>query len=160
MPDSKQRMVEAVPGVDEELAEVVEAVHEGIPLREVFGFSQGQVQSVLETAHALYERGRLEDARDLTRGARSLDEELFYPHLLLGDIYRKQDELEESLESFEKALEIDGEAWEVQLRAARVESELGRVSDARNRLERVVDAEDLDEGLREEAESLLEMVAD
>jgi len=158
MSETKEKLLEALPEMDEQMAEAVEAVKEGRPLREVFGIPERDVVVVLQNAYRLSEAGEFEKAETLVEGAKSLDVTLPDSHVTEGDIKLEQERYEEALESFRRAVELEPERWETQLRTAEVEIKIDQRESARERLETLTSAEDVDEDIVDRANILLEVL--
>lgn len=86
---------------DEELAAVetvFERFAEGQSLQEALEIQPAYVEAMEVAAHHLYENGKFDEATVLIEGIMALDDERYYPYLLIGDYYLTQeDDYDEAL---------------------------------------------------------------
>lgn len=144
--------------MDQQIAEIVRAVHDGDPVREVAGIDASTIDATIQQAYTFYENDRYEKAAIMAEGARALDVTRFYPHLLLGDIYMRRGDVATAEEAFERALEIRSEAPQAMLKLAETKIRLSCAEEAREILSELLAGDDLDIAHRNRARVLMERI--
>lgn len=86
------------------LKEIGEALlNEESTAAQVLGVDPSYIESMQQFAHVLYSRGRYEEAALLLKTIIELDETMFYPYLLLGDIALKEGHFDEAVACLHRA---------------------------------------------------------
>lgn len=106
-------------------------LEEGENLQEALGISEEYIQTMEFYAHYLYNHGKWDEAGVLVEGVLALDEERYYPYLLVGDVAMQEERWEEAVKCLGAAIAfgpedpmLEGKIGEALLRVGRVEDAL------------------------------------
>lgn len=116
----------------------VRAFMNGQPMAEIFEIPELYLEMVEEQAYQMYAVGQYETAETLLKGVRGLDPQRYYPHILLGDIYLRQNRLEDAEVALHKAYELKPDDACIVLKNAELHVRQGRQVEGKKMLEQVV----------------------
>ncbi len=140
-------------------AEFVRAFMDGKPMAEIFEIPELYLETVEEQAYNMYNVGQYDTAETLLKGVRSLDEKRYYPYILLGDIYLRQNRLDDAEEVLKKAYELQPEDACIVLKNAELHVRRGRQAEGKGMLEQVLTMTDVDNAHNRRAQVLLSAIA-
>ncbi len=116
----------------------VRAFMNGQPMAEIFEIPELYLEMVEEQAYQMYNVGQYETAETLLKGVRGLDHHRYYPYILLGDIYLRQNRLEDAEVALQKAYELKPDDVCVVLKNAELHVRRGRQAEGKKMLEQVI----------------------
>lgn len=143
----------------EYVSEFVRAVMDGQPMAEIFEIPELYLETVEEQAYNMYNVGQYDTAETLLKGVRSLDEKRYYPYILLGDIYLRQNRLEDAEEVLKKAYEVRPEDACIVLKNAELHVRRGRHEEGREMLTKVLEMTMIENAHNRRAQVLLAAIA-
>ncbi len=164
MSDVAEQVEDVVGGeLSQEDGEVVEkfvqAFVDGTPMAEIFEIPEQYLEMVEEQAYNMYNVGQYDTAETLLKGVRGLDDKRYYPHLLLGDIYLRQNRLEDAEVVLQKAYELEPEDACIVLKNAELHVRRGRQVEGKGMLEKVLTMTDETNAHHRRAQVLLSAIA-
>jgi tetratricopeptide (TPR) repeat protein len=132
-------------GAQELAMELWERYTGGDQMKTIFEISDEQLEALERQAFKFYTQGYYDRAETIITGVRALDDERPYPHLLLGDLLLRRDEISKAHEAFERADELRGDDRCTLAKLGETALRLGETERAREALSRVVELSDGDE---------------
>lgn len=140
-------------------AKFVRAFMDGQPMAEIFEIPELYLEMVEEQAYNMYNVGQYDTAETLLKGVRGLDHNRYYPYILLGDIYLRQNRLEDAEEVLKKAYEVRPEDACIVLKNAELHVRRGRHEEGREMLTKVLEMTMIENAHNRRAQVLLAAIA-